>query len=81
MEVETGSEGAVERKLSRLHLAGGAFFPSVQPSTVQAQEPEAAVSHSEGFHSCTGRELCVIQKLSKTMAIPLCKIYFFRLSY
>lgn len=40
------------------------------------EEPKAAGVHSEGFHSSGGPELDVIQKLSKTMAIPLCKIYF-----
>lgn len=30
--MERGSEGAVERELSRLDLAGEAFLPSVQPS-------------------------------------------------
>lgn len=61
--------------MSRLDLAGEAFLSSVQPSMSELQ-PEAAVSRSEGFYSCTGPELCVIQKLSKTMAIPLGKSSF-----
>lgn len=76
-----GKGGAGERSPSRLDLAGEAFLPSIQPSLSKHRSqgelrPEAAVSHSEGFHSCTGPELCVIQKLSKTMAIPLRKISF-----
>lgn len=61
---------------------GRGSFPFLRTTLpVRAQEPgklqpEAAVSHSEGFHSCAGPELCVIQKLSKTMAIPPRKISF-----
>lgn len=57
----------------------GGSFPSLPVRARESQgssEPEAAVSHSEGFHSCAGPELCVIQKLPKTMAIPLGKISF-----
>lgn len=71
MEVERGNERAGEK-------AGESFgqgsFPSLSATLpVRAQpgelQPEAAVSHKERFHSCTGPELCVIQKLSKTMAL------------
>lgn len=72
-----GGEGWRE-STSRLDLAGEAFLSPVQPSMSELQ-PEAAVSRSEGFYSCAGPELCVIQKLSKTMAIPLGKSSFFRL--
>lgn len=71
-----GRARELEKKPEQTWLGLGSF-PSLRTTLpVRAQEPEAAVSHSEGFHSCTGPELCVIQKLSKTMAIPLTKISF-----
>ena len=75
--------GGKERKPEQSRFGGGSF-PSLRkkkPLPVGAHQPEelrpeAAVSHPEGFHSCTAPELCVIQKPSKTMAIPARKIYF-----
>lgn len=54
------------------------YFPN-KALSIQRQEsgelqPDAAVTHSEGFHSWTCSELCVIEKVSKTKVIPLCKL-------
>lgn len=78
-----GSDGTREGEPELPGSGREAFPPFCAILPVQAQEsgelrPEAAVSHSEGFRSRTGPELCVMQKLSKTMAIPLSKISFFR---
>lgn len=76
-----GERGAGTRRRSWAGLPwlGKLLFPLynlVHAEEPEEPQPEAAVSHSVGFHSCTGPELCVIQKLSKTMAIPLHKISF-----
>lgn len=43
---------------------------SPHPRTRIRRAPARCSSHSEGFHSWTSPELCVIKKLSKTKAIP-----------
>lgn len=73
-EEEGGGGRGLEKKPEQAPLGRGRRFPSLP--VVGAREPEAAVSHSQGFHSCSAPELCVIQKLSKTMAIPLSKTSF-----
>ncbi len=74
-----GSERAAEKARAGWTWPGKVKFVKSSLSEHKSQgssKSEAAVSHSEGFHSCTGPDLCVIQKPSKTMAIPLRRISF-----